>query len=144
MLKCLPTPLNKLFWFIGLVLLPFLSQAQLSAWEINQLQPKEEGLVRAQKVHIKPIQAVNPFYWLYRGSLGFYQGLISPQIASNCIYEVSCSRFSSVLVQEFGVLKGGLLSLDRITRCNRVHHAESSPLRYSAEGRIRETISDYH
>lgn len=142
--KWLKTQPNKGFTLILLILLPFLSHAQLSEWELNQLNPQVDLTLKKQRNRVKTTQSINPMYWMYRGSLGFYQRVLSPQIASNCIYEVSCSRFSSVLVQEFGVLKGGLLSLDRITRCNRVHHAESSPLRYTAEGRIIETISDYH
>lgn len=110
-----------------------------------QLQQQFENLhqVKTRKP-LKPIEKYNPLYWTYRGLIGFYQKNISSQIASNCIFEITCSRFSKRLINEFGVVGGLLLSLDRLGRCNKVTLAETSPLRFDDQGKIIEHVSDYH
>ncbi|MFM7850688.1 MAG: membrane protein insertion efficiency factor YidD [Flammeovirgaceae bacterium] len=87
---------------------------------------------------------LNPINWVYHGSIGLYQKHISAQLGANCIYEVTCSRFSRKLVEEFGVIKGSLLSLDRVGRCNKLYYMESSPVRLNKAGKIIETVQDYH
>ena len=96
------------------------------------------------KKKIKWFQAINPLYWVYKGSIGFYQKNISVQIAANCVFETTCSRFSKKLTEEFGVIGGTILSIERLSRCNRVTLVESSPLEKNEEGKIVEDIEDYH
>lgn len=115
--------------------------AQDKAQLRTQLQQAHQQKVKAP---LKPIQKFNPLYWTYRGLIGFYQQNISSQIASNCIFETTCSRFSKKLINEFGVVGGIILSLDRLGRCNKVTIAETSPLRFDEQGKIIEHISDYH
>jgi putative component of membrane protein insertase Oxa1/YidC/SpoIIIJ protein YidD len=50
--------------------------------------------------------------------LTFYQKVASPQLSANCVYEVSCSRHSRLMIAEFGLLKGIALTADRLSRCN--------------------------
>lgn len=95
------------------------------------------------KKKVKVIQAINPLYWMYQGSIGFYQRHVSPQLATGCIYETSCSRFSRKLIGEYGLVKGFFLSCDRISRCNRVTHSETSRLRFTPEGKIKEDVSHF-
>lgn len=89
-------------------------------------------------------QKVNPFFWVYEGSVTFYQQNISPQISANCVFATSCSRYSKLLVNHFGVIGGIILSIDRLTRCNRITVAETSPLKFNENGKIIEHIHDYH
>lgn len=59
-------------------------------------------------------------------SLGFgalmymYQSSISRHFSANCLYSPSCSRFSQQLISDYGLIKGVMLSADRIMRCNRI------------------------
>ena len=62
----------------------------------------------------------NPVYWMLNGALTGYQKVISPQISAECLYELSCSRFSRAAIQEFGIFKGIALSADRNSRCKLV------------------------
>lgn len=99
-----------------------------------------------QKVENKPksfFQKINPFSFLYNKSLGFYQKNISAQIAANCVFEKTCSHFSKDLTQEFGILGGVVLSIDRLSRCNRISILETSSLNKNKEGKIKESVDDY-
>ena len=98
--------------------------------------------------HSKPnypwYNKINPLFWLYKGTIGFYQKNISVQIAANCVFETTCSHYSKVLVDEFGVLGGTLLSIERLSRCNRISLVETSLLNFSEEGKIKENIEQYY
>ena len=61
---------------------------------------------QVQKPKSKPFIRFNPLYWLLNGALTGYQKIISPQLSADCLYELSCSRFSRVAIQEFGIFKG--------------------------------------
>jgi putative component of membrane protein insertase Oxa1/YidC/SpoIIIJ protein YidD len=49
---------------------------------------------------------------------GLYRHVISEQISANCAFDLSCSRFSVKAFGTFGFVKAGLLTTDRLTRCN--------------------------
>lgn len=52
--------------------------------------------------------------WLIR----FYQNCISPYKRPCCRFVPSCSEYALQALEEHGFLKGSLLSLWRIVRCN--------------------------
>ncbi|GAA5035934.1 hypothetical protein GCM10011506_31540 [Marivirga lumbricoides] len=89
------------------------------------------------------LQKINPLRILYNGSLGFYQKNISVQIAANCVFAKTCSHFSKDLTNEFGILGGMVLSIDRLSRCNRISILETSPLNFDEKGKIKESVNDY-
>lgn len=47
-----------------------------------------------------------------------YKTFLSGQLASDCSFTPSCSRFSYRAIHEFGILKGIIMTADRLTRCN--------------------------
>ena len=47
-----------------------------------------------------------------------YKRWISPHLGNNCRFVPTCSEYAMQSVEIHGVLKGGLLSLWRILRCN--------------------------
>ena len=55
-----------------------------------------------------------PLIWLIR----FYQRAISPLSPPCCKYYPTCSNYGLQAIERFGALKGGLLTLWRILRCN--------------------------
>lgn len=55
-----------------------------------------------------------PFILLVR----FYQNFISPLTPATCRYTPTCSQYSLIALQRFGIFKGGWLSLKRIFSCN--------------------------
>lgn len=55
-----------------------------------------------------------PLIWLIR----FYQQGISPRTAPSCRYIPTCSQYGIEAIERFGALKGSLLTIWRILRCN--------------------------
>ncbi len=51
-----------------------------------------------------------------------YQKLISPFLGKNCIYTPTCSEYFNLCVQKFGIVKGTILGLSRISRCSRLFY----------------------
>ena len=48
----------------------------------------------------------------------FYRKYISPLKTTKCPYFPSCSEYGLEAIQKHGALKGGLLTIWRIIRCN--------------------------
>lgn len=86
----------------------------------------------------------NPISLAFRGSMWFYQNVISEQLSSPCPYEITCSNFAKKCIEQYGLIKGIALAADRIMRDNRIsikdvpqmdlnpktHHIEDNPKRY--------------
>ncbi len=68
----------------------------------------------------KTIFNSNPLSLLYGSSLYLYQNFITQHFSASCLYNPTCSEFSKLAVQEYGIFKGGLLTFDRLNRCNRI------------------------
>jgi len=52
----------------------------------------------------------------------FYQRAISPGIPARCRYHPSCSQYAVEAIRRYGVLRGAVLALWRILRCNPWSH----------------------
>lgn len=48
----------------------------------------------------------------------FYRKYLSPLKSTKCPYYPTCSEYGLIAVKKYGALKGGLLALWRIIRCN--------------------------
>ena len=47
-----------------------------------------------------------------------YKKLISPYTARSCRFVPTCSEYAAEAIEKFGLLRGGVLSVWRILRCN--------------------------
>ena len=61
-----------------------------------------------------PPPAVRPFVWL----IPQYQRPISPRLGHHSRFTPACSQYAAEVLCTHGLLKGGLLALWRIARCN--------------------------
>ena len=52
------------------------------------------------------------------GIILFYRRYLSPLKSTKCPYFPSCSQYGLEAVQRYGAVRGGLLSIWRILRCN--------------------------
>lgn len=52
--------------------------------------------------------------WLLRG----YKRFISPHLGDNCRFSPTCSEYAMQAIQTHGSLKGGVLTVWRVLRCN--------------------------
>lgn len=48
----------------------------------------------------------------------FYRKFISPIKRGHCIYTPTCSQYGLEAIEKYGALKGSLLTMWRILRCN--------------------------
>lgn len=91
------------------------SHSEIAHKNITLLKFKKEGI----------ISNYNPVALIFKGALSVYQAVISPQLYGRCIYNLSCSNFSKVAIHEFGLIKGVIISADRLMRCNSKARRES-------------------
>ena len=80
----------------------------------------------------------------FKGLLKLYHNYFSEQIINDCIYEYSCSTFSQGSISEFGLIKGGVMSIDRLMRCNRASGLDFVPSYFNEKGEIKDHWSAYH
>jgi len=52
--------------------------------------------------------------WLIRG----YRRFISPRLAPSCKYLPTCSQYAMDAVAKYGALRGSIMAVWRILRCN--------------------------
>ena len=75
------------------------------------------------------------------GLIRLYQKFVSSQDGSTCNFHPTCSRFGMACIQEYGVLRGILLTADRLLRCNgsqsQHYHKDS------VTGKYIDPVSDY-
>ncbi|MEG6565624.1 membrane protein insertion efficiency factor YidD [Thermoanaerobacterium saccharolyticum] len=48
----------------------------------------------------------------------FYQKFISPMKPKSCRFYPTCSQYAVDAIMKYGILKGGMMALWRILRCN--------------------------
>jgi len=66
--------------------------------------------------------------------LNFYQKRVSSLISADCVYQLSCSRFSREAVNKKGLIAGVLLSADRLTRCSYPCTKDIPYYKFNSEG----------
>jgi len=57
-----------------------------------------------------------------------YQRTISPALPRRCKYEPTCSAYSAQAIGEFGILRGAVLAVWRVLRCNPFSHGGLDPV----------------
>jgi putative membrane protein insertion efficiency factor len=57
-----------------------------------------------------------------------YQRLISPALPRRCKYEPTCSAYAVKAIRELGVLRGTVLAVWRVARCNPFSHGGYDPV----------------
>lgn len=62
------------------------------------------------------------------GLIRFYKSYISPVLPPSCRYYPTCSTYAIEAVTRFGALKGGILAVKRILRCNRYFNGGVDPV----------------
>ncbi|MFN3530386.1 MAG: membrane protein insertion efficiency factor YidD [Bacteroidia bacterium] len=56
--------------------------------------------------------------YLFIGLIRIYQYALSPMLPMSCRYTPSCSAYGVEALRKHGALKGGWLTLKRITSCH--------------------------
>lgn len=90
------------------------------------------------------IHKLNPINLTFGTALFVYQNLISKHLSAGCLYSPTCSEFSKDAIREFGLLKGIVLSADRLTRCTRISATDLKTTYFDpSSGKYSDPISKY-
>ena len=65
-----------------------------------------------------------PLIWLIQ----FYRKNISPNTPPSCKFTPTCSLYAIEAIERFGALRGGLMTLWRILRCNPFFYGVYDPV----------------
>ena len=57
-----------------------------------------------------------------------YQTVISPALPRRCKYEPTCSMYAVQAIRRFGILRGLVLAVWRLLRCNPFSHGGFDPV----------------
>lgn len=144
MLKLLKT---KILFFCTICFIPIAVIGQNPYDDYELLNSKQSSIGFSEYVpqfwlvdSDKKIVKYNPVNIALSTLLFSYQKIISPQIASNCLFNPSCSKFGKQLIQEFGI-KGVFLTADRLTRCSKMASYGISPLKVDYhDHKVHETV----
>lgn len=61
---------------------------------------------------------LNILSWPFILLIKFYQYVISPNIGPKCRFTPTCSQYAIEALKKYGIIKGGWLSLKRISKCH--------------------------
>ncbi|HWG07785.1 MAG TPA: membrane protein insertion efficiency factor YidD [Solirubrobacteraceae bacterium] len=76
------------------------------------------GAEAAPGVRRSPGPAVRALRGLATAPIVVYQRVVSPAIPRRCKYEPTCSRYAVEAIREYGILRGAVLAMWRLLRCN--------------------------
>jgi len=104
--------------YLNFALATLLTLSLLNGQELNKWSGYWERPVPTEKSLTQPVSTLN----LLKSSglvwIRIYQIGISSQDLPACVFHPSCSRFAMQAIQKYGIVKGILLSSDRLLRCN--------------------------
>jgi putative membrane protein insertion efficiency factor len=79
----------------------------------------------------------NEIQTAFSGLFLFYKSFISSQDLTVCTFTPSCSEYGILAIKGQGLIKGGLMTMDRLTRCNGL-----SPQNYDFDKKTMLLIDD--
>ncbi len=104
--------------------------------EVNPIQKEK----RQESISIEP-QVSSELKFAATALIRLYQVFVSSQDGPSCGFSPSCSRFGMAAIKEYGIIRGVLLTADRLLRCNgsqaQHYHKEHNSEKYA------DPISDY-
>jgi putative membrane protein insertion efficiency factor len=144
---------NKCFLLFLFLLITFCCSAQKSNFksdiefinkQLSQIPKNPVSRSYIYKNESSILKKINPVGLFLGVSLYLYQNSLSKHFSADCLYTPGCSEFSKQAIKEFGVLKGVLLTADRLNRCNRIAAQDLKPyIRDPVTNRYPDPVSRY-
>lgn len=78
---------------------------------------------------------LNPLNWIFGGMLYFYQEVLSNQFSADCLFYPTCSEFCKHAMRRHGLIRGLLLTSDRVARCNQISQSDLHPMKFDEKKR---------
>ncbi|HBF42294.1 MAG TPA: membrane protein insertion efficiency factor YidD [Desulfobacteraceae bacterium] len=72
--------------------------------------------------------SVNKLRYIPIALIAIYQNLVSPFLPSSCRFYPTCSTYARCAIRKYGIIKGGLLALIRVSKCHPFHPGGYDPL----------------
>jgi len=69
-----------------------------------------------------------PTAWVLRGGIRAYQIVLSPAVPTVCRFQPTCSQYGLEAIRKYGTIRGGVLTVWRILRCNPFTKGGEDPL----------------
>ena len=88
-----------------------------SLQEFNELKKTAE-IDNSKKTYSEATNNQNELQITFSALFLFYKTFVSSQDNSHCNFSPSCSEYALQSIKKFGVLKGSMNALDRLSRCN--------------------------
>jgi putative membrane protein insertion efficiency factor len=58
-----------------------------------------------------------------------YKIILSPLLPNSCRFVPSCSDYSIIAIEKYGIIRGGGLSIKRLLRCHPFHPGGYDPVK---------------
>lgn len=99
------------------------SIAVVSAQKSSDIALLQRAFAGQQKINLiekyaESRQNPNELQSILSGLFLTYKAFVSSQDQNKCNFAPSCSEYGLQAVKKFGIIKGGISTLDRMTRCN--------------------------
>ena len=65
---------------------------------------------------------------IFLAPIRLYQRVISPALPARCKYHPTCSAYAVQAIQSYGILRGSVLAVWRLLRCNPWSHGGLDPV----------------
>lgn len=139
----------KLYLLLALLIVSCSSFGQGASDVSNHIQTKvfENYQVLAKKRRVflnvqdmSRVQKLNPTTYIAAGLMFLYQNVLSEQISTTCTYEVSCSEYTKLAIQKYGILKGSLIGVHQLSSCTPGAKKEHCKHVISSEGKIKNSL----
>lgn len=83
----------------------------------NSADSSQKGEGRGAANGAKKTRRLSPLARVVLGLVGWYRSTISPKNPGKCKYYPTCSTYMVIAVKRFGAIRGGLLGILRLLRC---------------------------
>lgn len=66
---------------------------------------------------------------MFIGIIGIYQKISRKFLTKKCIYYPTCSEYTKVAIEKYGIIKGSFLAFKRILRCHPLNYGGYDPVK---------------
>jgi len=111
----------------------------------KHFEDKKQVILYKRRSLLKPdkkIKILNPIYWVSAGLIYLYQNIISEQIQSDCIYNVSCSEYMKQSIKQLGFIEGTMNGWYQFINCHGWAPSVYPEYKFLPNGKINNVIDE--